>query len=130
MKINKQTQVMIQPVHETPWGGWQVLVEEDDYKIKRILVNPGHRLSYQRHHHREEYWTIVAGNGHVVLNDTKIPVEPGQMLHIPKEAAHRMANTGSTVLIFVEVQKGTYFGEDDILRLEDDYGRAEPKSTN
>lgn len=107
-----------------PWGQWEVLLEESDYKVKRIIVLPGKRLSYQRHSKRAEHWIIVKGQALVVLDEREIPVEAGQVVEIPQGAAHRIGNCGKEPLIFVEVQRGKYLGEDDIIRLEDDYGRT------
>jgi mannose-6-phosphate isomerase-like protein (cupin superfamily) len=110
---------------ERPWGSYTVLSDEADHKVKRIVVHPGKRLSYQRHAQRSEHWFIVSGVGIFVLDDTNKDVGPGDAVDIPKGCAHRIENThDSDPLVFIEVQHGTYFGEDDIERLEDDYGRA------
>lgn len=108
---------------ERPWGSYTILEETEHYKVKRIEVKPGQRLSYQYHHQREENWTIVAGVAKVTLNEKPKNYEVGQNVFIPKEARHRIANEGKNLLVFIEVQTGTYFGEDDIVRLEDDYKR-------
>jgi mannose-6-phosphate isomerase len=110
---------------ERPWGSYTVLSDEADHKVKRIVVAPGRRLSYQRHARRAEHWFFVSGVGSVVLDDVEKPVAAGDAVDIPTGCAHRIRNTHDTdPLVFVEVQHGTYFGEDDIERLEDDYGRA------
>jgi len=109
---------------ERPWGSFEVLVDAPDHKVKQIVVKPGKRLSYQVHARRSEHWFIVRGNGVVTLNDTRVPVAPGTAIDISLGASHRIENNGSDDLIFVEVQHGEYFGEDDIVRLEDDFGRA------
>ena len=106
-----------------PWGSYEVLSEADDFKTKTITVKPGKRLSYQRHEHRSEHWFVVRGTGTVVLDGADKPVTAGDAIDIPVGTAHRMCNTGDEDLVFVEVQTGTYFGEDDIVRLEDDFGR-------
>jgi mannose-6-phosphate isomerase-like protein (cupin superfamily) len=106
-----------------PWGHWEVLLDEPCYKVKRITVLPGQRLSYQKHFKREEHWTIVQGQALVTLDGGDFPQQAGATIHIPRETAHRIANPGSEPLVFIEVQCGTYFGEDDIVRLQDDYGR-------
>jgi len=110
-----------------PWGSYTIL-DGDDYtthKVKRIEVNPLQRLSLQSHKHRTEYWTVVCGSGRVQLDDESIDVSAGSTVHIKKEQIHRMENTSnSEVLVFIEVQLGTYLGEDDIVRYEDDYNRA------
>jgi mannose-6-phosphate isomerase-like protein (cupin superfamily) len=107
-----------------PWGAYVVLDDGPFAKVKRITVEPGRRLSYQRHHRRTEHWFVVAGIAHVTLDDVVHELRPGQAIDIPLGAAHRVENQGSDPLVFVEVQRGDYFGEDDIDRLEDDYGRA------
>ncbi|HEX4126958.1 MAG TPA: phosphomannose isomerase type II C-terminal cupin domain [Acidimicrobiales bacterium] len=110
---------------ERPWGNYTVLSEDaPDHKVKRIVVHPGKRLSYQRHTQRAEHWFIVSGTATVTLDGTDTTVPAGQAIDIPLESAHRVANKGDTDVVFIEVQRGTYFGEDDIVRLEDDYGRA------
>ena len=106
-----------------PWGFWEVLEEAKDYKVKRIFVHPGHRLSYQKHEQREETWMIVTGTAGVTLDGKELRLEAGQTIHIKKTQSHRVSNPGQSPLIFIEVQCGTYFGEDDIVRLEDDYKR-------
>jgi mannose-6-phosphate isomerase len=111
---------------ERPWGNYTVLDEGADYKVKRITVHAGKRLSYQRHARREEHWLVVDGAGRVTLEGEEFDVIPGTAVDIPVEAAHRIANTGTAEpLIFIEVQRGDYFGEDDIVRLDDDFGRAD-----
>jgi mannose-6-phosphate isomerase-like protein (cupin superfamily) len=95
-----------------------------DHKVKRIVVDPGKRLSYQQHAKRSEHWFIVSGTATVTLNGTEHTVEAGSAIDIPVGTAHRAENRGSEPVVFIEVQHGTYFGEDDIVRLEDDFGRA------
>lgn len=107
-----------------PWGRFIVLDDTPTCKVKRIIVEPGQRLSYQLHHRRAEHWTVVAGTALVTLNGEDITVEPGASIDIPRGADHRVRNPGAEPLEFIEVQMGDYFGEDDIVRLEDDYGRA------
>jgi len=110
---------------ERPWGSYEILHEHEDYKIKRIVVKPGQRLSLQRHTKRAEHWIIIQGSGIATLNDERIPVTKGSTIHVQLHDIHRIENTGDQELVFVEVQTGTYFGEDDIERLQDDYGRIE-----
>jgi len=107
-----------------PWGYYEVLSDEPDHKLKRITVYPGKRLSLQRHRRRSEHWYIVQGSAVVTLDDREINLEGGSSVDIPKGAAHRIENLGADNMVFIEVQTGDYFGEDDIERLEDDYGRT------
>jgi mannose-6-phosphate isomerase-like protein (cupin superfamily) len=107
-----------------PWGEWEVLLDEPNYKVKRITVLPGKRLSYQKHSRRKEHWMVVEGKAVVTLDGKEIILVKGETVDIPQEAAHRIANNGNKQLTFIEIQLGEYFGEDDIIRLEDDYGRA------
>ena len=107
-----------------PWGGYTVLFKGPDYQVKRIEVKPGFRFSLQKHFKRSEQWIVVSGTGVTVVGDKEIPVKRGSMIHVPLEEIHRMHNTGQTPLVFIEVQLGEYLGEDDILRLEDDFKRA------
>lgn len=109
-----------------PWGAFLILDDGPLGKVKRITVDPGKRLSYQIHHRRKEHWFVVAGTAHVTLDGDELEVGPGQAVDIPLGTAHRVANRGSEPLVFVEVQQGDYFGEDDIVRLDDDFGRADP----
>lgn len=107
-----------------PWGYYKVLEDAPEHKIKRIVVEPGERLSLQLHHCRTEHWTVVRGEGVVTRDGEDIRLRPGESVIIPQGAAHRIRNDGQEPLVFVEIQSGTYFGEDDIVRLQDDYGRA------
>jgi len=108
----------------TPWGFWQVIEDANDYKVKRIYVHPGHRLSYQKHQQREETWMIASGRAIAIIDDKEHHLQPGDTIHVGKTQAHRIASSGDSPLIFFEVQRGTYFGEDDIVRLQDDYKRV------
>ncbi|MCU1374414.1 MAG: manC2 [Actinomycetia bacterium] len=107
-----------------PWGGYLVLDDAADHKVKRLTVSPGKRLSYQTHAHRSEHWFVVRGTGVVTLDGEDVPVGPGTAVDVPVGAAHRIENTGEGDLVFVEIQHGDSFGEDDIVRLEDDFGRG------
>ena len=115
---------MTSPDDVRPWGHYFILEDEPSHKVKRIVVSPGMRLSYQRHEKRAEHWFVIAGTGTVTLDGAAHDVRPGVAIDIPIGAAHRIANTGTDDLAFIEVQHGTYFGEDDIERLDDDFGRA------
>ena len=107
-----------------PWGSYTVLEEASTFKVKRIEVLPRKRLSYQKHSKRAEHWFVVTGTAKVTLDDEEIIVNAGESIDIPIGAAHRVENPGDDDLIFIEVQRGTYLGEDDIVRLEDDFGRG------
>jgi mannose-6-phosphate isomerase len=110
---------------QRPWGRFFVLDEGDDYKVKRIEVLPGKRLSYQRHTRRSEHWFIVRGTAKVTLNGVETLVNTFETVDIAVGDAHRVENPDSqTTLVFIETQTGDYFGEDDIVRLEDDFGRS------
>ncbi|HEX3101203.1 MAG TPA: phosphomannose isomerase type II C-terminal cupin domain [Pyrinomonadaceae bacterium] len=113
------------PVHDVrPWGSFTVLDEGDDYKVKRIEVLPGKRLSYQRHSRRAEHWYVVRGIAKVTLNGVEKLVNAGETVDIEHEMAHRVENPDANqLLVFIETQTGDYFGEDDIVRLDDDFGR-------
>ena len=117
----KQTNYIYSEIR--PWGKFFVLEENELYKIKRIEVNPGHRLSYQYHNKRSEVWVIIQGEGKIVLDDNENKYSKGDSIIIPKGMKHRIENNGLVKTIFIEIQTGTYFGEDDIVRLEDDYNR-------
>ncbi len=106
-----------------PWGRWEVLLDEPAYKVKRITVLPGKRLSYQKHFKRREHWMVVEGKGVVTIDGKDVHLSKGEAVDIAQEAAHRMTNNSDEDLAFIEIQQGEYFGEDDIVRLEDDYGR-------
>jgi len=107
-----------------PWGSYTVLDGADAYKVKRIEVLPGKRLSYQSHKRRAEHWYVVAGTAKVTLNGKETLVKAGEAIDIAVGDAHRVENPdGEELLIFIEVQTGDYFGEDDIVRFEDDFGR-------
>ncbi len=108
---------------ERPWGNYSVLGRGDGYQVKQIVVNSDSRLSYQRHAHRSEHWVIVSGTGVAVLEGIDHVVSAGDSVEVPVGALHRIGNTGKEPLTFVEVQLGDYLGEDDIERLEDDFGR-------
>lgn len=106
-----------------PWGQFWVLEDAPSHKVKRIEVNPGGRLSYQYHQHRSEIWTIISGTATITLEGEIRDYQAGEVIKIPLSAKHRVANNGTGLLVLVEVQLGTYFGEDDIIRIEDDYKR-------
>lgn len=110
-----------------PWGNYTVLEEGDRYKIKRIVVNPGAKLSHQLHHHRSEHWVVVTGTARVTNGDREYDVHINESTYIPMSTKHRLENRGKVPLQIIEVQNGEYLGEDDIVRLEDDYNRHDAK---
>ena len=110
-----------------PWGTFTVLDEGNNFKVKRIEVLPGKRLSYQKHSQRAEHWVVVQGTAKVTLDDRESMVASGEAIDIAIGSAHRVENPGTDTLVFIEVQRGSYLGEDDIVRLQDDFGRAEEK---
>lgn len=109
---------------QRPWGSYTVLEEGRTFKVKRIEVLPGKRLSYQKHSQRAEHWVVVAGTAKVTLDGREFVMRTGEAIDIPVGSAHRVENPGEKDLIFIEVQRGNYLGEDDIVRLEDDFGRT------
>lgn len=108
---------------DRPWGSWHVLHEAEGFKVKRIDVLPGQRLSYQTHAHRSEHWVVVAGTATCVIDGETVVAETEHSIDVPLGAAHRICNEHDELPVIVEVQHGHYLGEDDIVRLEDDYGR-------
>lgn len=116
------------PMFDTrPWGSFTVLDEGKGYKIKRIEVKPGHRLSLQMHHHRSEHWIVVSGTAKVICGDKEILLCTNQSTYVPPCTAHRLENSGVIPLVLIEVQNGEYLGEDDIVRFQDDYARTDSK---
>ena len=109
---------------ERPWGTFTVLDEGEGYKVKRIEVYSGKRLSYQKHARRAEHWFVVQGEAKITLDGEEVIKRVGEYVDIEIGTAHRVENAGDELLIFIEVQRGTYLGEDDITRLEDDFGRS------
>jgi mannose-1-phosphate guanylyltransferase/mannose-6-phosphate isomerase len=123
MREAGQPEATEHPFENRPWGRFEILSDEPAYKAKKIVIDPGAQLSYQSHAHRSEHWVVISGEAEVILNEKSIPLQPGEFVHIPEGAKHRIRNPGKMPLIFVEVQTGTYFGEDDIVRYKDDYNR-------
>ncbi|MEX1124035.1 MAG: phosphomannose isomerase type II C-terminal cupin domain [Acidimicrobiia bacterium] len=108
---------------ERPWGSYTVLGGGDGYQIKEITVQPNRRLSYQRHAQRSEHWFVVGGSGQVVLDGQERDVAVGDVVDVPIGQLHRVG-TAATSLVFIEIQLGVYLGEDDIERIDDDFGRS------
>ena len=115
---------VLEPTDVRPWGQYFSIDQGPGYQVKRIEVLPGKRLSYQTHEFRAEHWFIVQGEALVTLDGEDLKVCAGGMVDIPIQAAHRIANPGDQLLVFIEVQRGEYLGEDDIVRLSDDFGRV------
>jgi mannose-1-phosphate guanylyltransferase/mannose-6-phosphate isomerase len=110
-----------------PWGNYTILEEGDRYKIKRIVVVPGAKLSHQLHHHRSEHWVVVSGTARVTNGDKEYDVHTNESTYIPMSTKHRLENPGKVPLQIIEVQNGEYLGEDDIVRFDDDYNRHDKK---
>ena len=110
-------------IEHRPWGSFENLLDEDYCKVKRIIVKPGQRLSYQYHNKRSEVWVIIKGRAMITLDEGTNLYSSEDVINIPVGMKHRVENDGEEDLIFIETQTGTYFGEDDIIRLSDDYGR-------
>ena len=108
---------------QRPWGAWYVLDRGAGYQVKRIVVTPGQRLSYQTHRHRAEHWTVVTGTATCTIDGETFEVKTGGCVEVGLGVPHRIANLHDDELVIIEVQRGEYLGEDDIHRLEDDYGR-------
>ena len=108
-----------------PWGSFTVLDEGEGFKVKRISVNPAHKLSLQYHHHRSEHWTVVQGEALVTVGEDIKKIKVNESVYIPLKEKHAVANEGKELMQLIEVQVGDYLGEDDIVRLEDRYGRVE-----
>ncbi|MBO9099752.1 MULTISPECIES: mannose-1-phosphate guanylyltransferase/mannose-6-phosphate isomerase [unclassified Rhizobium] len=112
------------PTSYRPWGGYTSLIKSDRFQVKRIFVTPGKKLSLQKHHHRSEHWIVVKGTAEVTIGDKVQVVRENESVYIPLGEVHRMANPGKILLELIEVQTGSYFGEDDIIRLNDEFGRT------
>ena len=113
----------VEEKNKRPWGFYEVLAEEPDHKVKRITVYAGERLSLQRHLRRSEHWHLLKGTAVITLDRKEISLRPGESIDIPKGIVHRLRNSGKKDAVLIEIQRGEYFGEDDIERLDDDYGR-------
>jgi mannose-6-phosphate isomerase-like protein (cupin superfamily) len=113
-------------IHRTvhrPWGSYTILEEGDRYKIKRLEIKPGAKLSHQLHHHRSEHWVVVSGTARVTNGEKVYDVHPNESTYIPMSTKHRLENLGKIPLQIIEVQNGEYLEEDDIVRFDDDYHR-------
>ena len=124
LKLSKHESVKVHRTVARPWGTYTVLEEGDGFKIKRIVVKPGQSLSLQMHHHRSEHWVVVSGTAKVVNGEQELLVRKNESTYIPAGNRHRLENPGMLDLVLIEVQSGDYLGEDDIVRFQDNYGRA------
>ncbi|WP_045222936.1 mannose-1-phosphate guanylyltransferase/mannose-6-phosphate isomerase [Desulfonatronum thioautotrophicum] len=129
LKAEKSTLVEAHVTVRRPWGSYTVLEEERFYKIKRIMVHPGARLSLQMHHHRSEHWVVIKGTAQVQVGDKEMLVVENQSVDIPKTTLHRLSNPGRVPVEIIEIQSGPYLEEDDIVRFDDVYGRNQPRET-
>lgn len=109
---------------ERPWGTYQIIHADHNCQVKKLVVNPGKRLSLQSHEYRAEHWFVVSGTGFAQVNGEEIPLGPGDSVDIPVLSQHRITSDGEQDLVFIEVQTGSSFDEIDIVRYEDDFGRA------
>lgn len=112
------------PTAYRPWGGYTSVLNGERFQVKRLFVTPGKRLSLQKHHHRSEHWIVVRGTAEVTIGDRTIPLRENESVYIPQGELHRLANPGKILLELIEVQTGSYLGEDDIIRIEDEFGRG------
>jgi len=124
LKLADHAIVKLHRTVSRPWGAYTVLEEGANFKIKRIEVKPNARLSLQMHHHRSEHWIVVSGHAKVINGEQVLMLSTNESTYIPAGHKHRLENTGSEILVMIEVQSGSYTGEDDIVRFDDEYGRA------
>ena len=113
-----------QEMEDRPWGGYVILIDSEKFKVKKLIINPKKRFSLQYHNKRTETWTIVKGKLEITIGDKKQIYSYGETVSVPVKTIHRIENIGDEIAEIIEVQTGTYFGEDDIVRLEDDFGRS------
>lgn len=126
LKNNPETAILAKE-HKTnyrPWGGYTSILNGDRFQVKKLFVKPGKKLSLQKHHHRSEHWVVVSGTAEVTIDDSVMTLSENQSVYIPLGAVHRLANPGKILLEVIEVQSGSYLGEDDIIRIQDDFGRG------
>ena len=125
MKASERSEVELPSQVFRPWGSYESVAESDRFQVKRIVVNPGDKLSLQMHHHRAEHWIVVEGTAEVTCGDDVFLLGEDQSTYIPLGKTHRLSNPGVIPLVIIEVQSGSYLGEDDIVRFQDDYGRSQ-----
>ena len=124
MQKDKQVENKNLIIEERPWGGYVVLIDNESYKVKKLIINPKKRFSLQYHHKRAENWIVVKGKVEITLGEKKKIYSYGDIITVPVKTIHRIENIGDEVAEVIEVQTGSYFGEDDIVRIEDDFGRV------
>ena len=124
MANEQQFDIQHSTIETRPWGGYVVLIDNENYKVKKLIINPKKRFSLQYHNKRTETWTIVKGKLEITVGDKKEIYLYGQTISVPVKTKHRIENIGNEDAEIIEVQTGTYFGEDDIVRIEDDFGRV------
>lgn len=130
LKLRKAEEHLIHRTSHRPWGSYTILEEGERYKIKRLVINPGAKLSHQSHNHRSEHWVVVMGTARVTSGDKEYDVHPNESTYIPISTRHRLENRGKIPLQIIEVQNGEYLGEDDIVRFDDEYNRHEKSTRN
>jgi mannose-1-phosphate guanylyltransferase len=126
LRADKKTSGLTE-IHKTayrPWGGYSSILAGDRFQVKRLFVKPGKKLSLQKHHHRAEHWIVVRGTADVTIDGVVTTLSENQSIYLPLGCTHRLANPGKIELELIEVQTGSYLGEDDIIRIEDEFGRA------
>ena len=126
LRANPATQGLTE-IHRTayrPWGGYSSVLNGDRFQVKRLFVKPGKKLSLQKHHHRAEHWVVVSGTAEVTVDGKVTMLTENESIYLPLGCVHRLANPGKILLELIEVQTGSYLGEDDIIRIEDEFGRA------
>ena len=124
LKKENRSEAVLHPLVYRPWGSYEGLAHGDRFQVKRIIVQPGEQLSLQLHYHRAEHWIVVEGTAEVQIGDKKELLTENQSTFIPVGSVHRLRNPGKLPLVLIEVQSGSYLGEDDIVRLQDDYKRV------
>ena len=125
LKAQKRSEVSLHARVYRPWGSYESLISSGRFQVKRIVVDPGQKLSLQKHHHRAEHWIVVNGTAEVTCEDKVFVLAEDESTYIPLGHKHRLANPGRIPLELIEVQSGSYLGEDDIVRYEDVYGRSD-----
>ena len=124
LKAKGRSEAVSHPIVYRPWGSYQSIDAGPRHQVKHIMVKPGHKLSLQKHHHRAEHWVVVRGTAEVTRDAERIIVRENESIYLPAGCVHRLANPGKIPVELIEVQTGAYLEEDDIVRIEDDFGRC------